>query len=73
MFFRKCFIIVLICFYLGIQDGYLALWKEGNNQPVETFPFRSAMLPDTDQKALAKGIRIEDAEHLARLMEDYLS
>ena len=62
-----------ICFTLGIHDGYIALWKQGCEKPVEVFPFRAAMLPQTDQKRLEEGIRIESAAELARLMEDYLS
>lgn len=62
-----------LIFLLGIQDGYIALWKDGSQEPVEVFPFRAEMLPAADQQALEKGIRIENSQQLAQLMEDYLS
>ncbi len=70
---RKLSIAFAISFLLGIQDGYIALWKDGCKAPVEVFPFRAEMLPTSDQKRLEEGIRIESSEELARLMEDYLS
>lgn len=73
MKYRKQFLAVALSFLLGIQDGYIALWKDGCSEPVEIFPFRAQMLPKADQEALEKGIRIENAEQLARLVEDYLS
>ncbi len=69
---RQIFAIIL-CFLLGIQDGYIALWKDGTDEPVEVFPFRAEMLPDADQKKLAEKIRIDNSDELAHLMEDYLS
>ena len=73
MKYRKIMTLILLGFLLGIQDGYIALWKDGRAEPVEVFPFRAEMLPSDDQKTLEKGIRIRNADHLAQLMEDYLS
>lgn len=73
MNYRKLLAVMALGFLLGIQDGHIALWKDGNPEPVEIFPFRADMLPEKDEKALKKGIRIEDPTQLARLMEDYLS
>ena len=64
---------IALGFLLGIQDGYIALWKDGNAKPVEVFPFRAEMLPTADQNRLRNGIRIENAAQLAQMMEDYLS
>lgn len=58
---------------MGIQDGFIALWKDGCAQPVQTFPYRAESLPIADQQALEKGIRIDDNSELAQLLEDYLS
>ena len=66
-------LVVALGFILGIQDGYIALWKDGSAKPVEIFPFQAQLLPEKDQDALEKGIRIENADQLAQLMEDYLS
>lgn len=65
--------VIALFFLLGIHDGYIALWKDGADKPVEVFPIQAKLLPEADQKMLRQGIRIESAEHLARLMEDYLS
>ena len=73
MKYRRVLLIVALGFILGIQDGYIALWKDGCEKPVEVFPFQAQLLPEADQKSLANGIRIENAGQLARLMEDYLS
>ncbi len=73
MRWRKLLMIAALGFLLGIQDGYIALWKDGSSEPVEVFPFRAEMLPRADQQKLADGIRIENAQQLTQLMEDYLS
>ena len=64
---------VILCFLLGIQDGHIALWKEGTDEPIEVFPFRAEMLPLADRIELEKKIKISSCEELAHLMEDYLS
>lgn len=70
----RCFYIALICtFLLGIHDGYIALWKDGNPQPVQIYPYKAEFLPVADQKALEKGITVDDSRELAQLLEDYLS
>ena len=73
MKYRKQLAALALTFLLGIQDGYIALWKDGAVEPVEVFPFKAEMLPHADQQALKKGIRIESSSQLAQLMEDYLS
>ena len=70
---RRWLLVIALGFLLGIQDGYIALWKDGCEKPVEVFPFQAQLLPKDDQKRLQDGIRIESADELARLMEDYLS
>ena len=70
---RKLTLVIALGFLLGIQNGYIALWKDGNEEPVEVFPFRAEMLPRVDQEKLSLGIHIDSANELAQLMEDYLS
>jgi hypothetical protein len=64
---------MVLSFLLGIQDGYIALWKGTDPKPVEIFPIKAEMLPDADRKALAEGIRVDSSSKLAQLIEDYLS
>ena len=62
-----------LIFLLGIKDGHLALWKDGNPEPVEIFPIQSEMLPTADQELLRSGIQIDSSTDLAELLQDYLS
>ena len=64
---------LLLTFILGVRDGKVALWKEGQPEPVKVFPCRTAMLPPETRTALEKGIRIESMEDLEELAENYLS
>ncbi|MBQ8621223.1 MAG: BofC C-terminal domain-containing protein [Oscillospiraceae bacterium] len=70
---RYLYCILLLGFLLGVKDGYITLWRDGQAEPVKVFPYRVTMLPEKDRAALEKGIRIEENSDLARLMEDYLS
>ena len=70
---RRYSLLLVMGFLLGIYEGHIALWKDGSTEPVEVFPFRAGMLPPADQNKLRDGIRIENPQQLASLMEDYLS
>lgn len=67
------YITLLFGFLLGIRDGYIALWKDGNATPIRVFPYRAEYLPEADQRALENGIHIDGEEELKPLLEDYLS
>ena len=69
--FKK--ILLLFGFLLGISDGRIALWKDGQADPVKVFPYRAETLPLADQQALENGIHLDSKEDLIRLLEDYLS
>ena len=64
---------LLLGFILGSYRGYIALWHQGQTEPVRVFPYSVASLPPADQSALEKGIVIGDEKELARLLQDYLS
>lgn len=70
---RYLYIALIFGFLLGISDGYIALWKDGTEEPLQVFPYHARLLPLADQQALEKGIPIDTPEELNRLMEDYLS
>lgn len=65
--------ILCLGFLLGIHDGRIALWKDDDPQPVKVFPYYASMLPEADQRALKKGIYLDDDADLRQLLEDYLS
>lgn len=66
-------ILLLFGFILGSQNGYIALWEEGSEEPRQIFPYKVEALPPADQEALEEGIRLKDAGSLLQLLEDYLS
>ena len=72
---RKLFYVAvfLLGLYLGMHNGNLALWRDGNTEPEKVFPIKVALYPKIDQDALEKGIPIEDTEGLKKLLEDFLS
>jgi len=65
--------IVLTAFILGSKNGYVALWKGDDPEPVKVFPYPVSALPLKDQQALKSGIRLETMEDLYALLQDYLS
>ncbi len=75
MIIKRCWacLFLLFSFILGSHEGYIALWKDGDPKPVRVFPYSVRSLPQADQEALEKGIRIDSESELIRLVEDYLS
>ena len=66
---------VFLAFHLvlGTWKGYIALFREGCEEPRQIFPTPVASLPDTDRAALEKGIVVRSEQKLQQLLEDYLS
>lgn len=60
-------------FILGTYRGSVALWQDGKTKPIKVFPYSVSSLPSADQKALARGIRVESEAEILKLIEDYLS
>ena len=73
MKYSKQITALALSFLLGVQNGYIALWKTGCEKPLRVFPYQADMLPITDQLALKKGIVIKSDSKLAEFLEDYLS
>ena len=73
MKYRRLLTILALSFLLGVQNGYITLWKVGCEKPLWVFPYQAEMLPLTDQLALKKGIVIKSDSKLAEFLEDYLS
>lgn len=65
-------VICTIC-YLGIHNGYLALFDSAVSGPLMILPYHAQLYPETDQQALKKGIVYNSPEELSRLLEDFLS
>lgn len=70
---RQICAIVLLSFLLGVRDGRIALWKDGETEPWRVFPYPVYALPIETQQALKAGIRIDSMEDLDQLLENLLS
>ena len=64
---------LLLCCYLGLYNGHIALWTSGSDMPDHIFPYSAQLLPWQDQLALRQRIACPSQEELNRLLEDYLS
>ena len=72
---RKKIISLLLCAvcYLGIHNGYLALFDSAQPAPVLILPYKEQLYPESDRNALRQGIIYNTPEELTRLLEDFLS
>ena len=70
---RYLSILFALMFLLGNYKGYLALWKEDREDPVQIFPLQVSSLPEQDQSALDRGITARSETELSSLLEDFLS
>ena len=64
---------IVLGFILGNCKGYVALWKDGNPEPIQVFPCPVDSLPEADQLKLQEGIRARSEQELNQILEDYLS
>ena len=65
--------ILLLGFLLGVHNGRIALWKDGQNHPMKVFPYPAAVLPEATQQQLLKGMRVDSMEDLDQLLEILIS
>ena len=70
---RHAAMLLLASFLLGIHDGRLTLWREGEAHPEQIYDIREDSLPPADRLALRRGIRVESREELWMILENYLS
>lgn len=70
---RYAYLALILTFLLGCRDGFIALWKTPEKDPVYVFPYSITSLPPADHQKLETGIKVDTAEELMALLEDYLS
>lgn len=66
-------IILLLTLYLGLSDGYLAIFRKGEAQPMQVLPYHSSLFPQEDRQALRDGIPFASEAELNKLLEDFTS
>ncbi len=70
---RYAYLALIFTFLLGCRDGFVALWKIPEEEPVYVFPYSITSLPPADRQKLETGIKVETNQELMELLEDYLS
>ena len=58
-------------FLLGIRNGRLALWRDGDAHPEQSYDIRADTLPPADRLRLRQGIRVQTREEVWQLLENY--
>lgn len=66
-------LILFLGLYLGLQQGYLALWQDGSAEPIAVYPYHISLYPETDKELLEKGIPISSKPDFSKCIEDYFS
>lgn len=64
--------LLLLGYLLGVKNGQVAIWKGNDPQPARVFPWSMALLPGPIQRALEKGIYIEEESDIGRLIADMI-
>ena len=67
-----CTMALALGFLLGIREGKLTLWRDGQAKPEQIYDIRADSLPPADQLQLRRGIRVQSREELWLLLENYL-
>lgn len=72
-FYRIRATLLLAVLYLGVSNGYLAIYESKGAQPLQILPYPVSAYPQADQNALARGIPFDTREQLNKLLEDFTS
>lgn len=62
---------LVLSYLLGSYNGFVALWKSEDPEPIYRFPIQVDSLPVSDQVLLRKGIALPDLDAALRAVEDY--
>ncbi len=60
-------------YIIGEQDGKLAIFLDGNSEPLEVYDTYVSDLPEADRSYIKKGIRVTSVADLAAYLEDLTS
>lgn len=65
--------LLLLGFLVGIHNGYVAVWKDEDPQPIYVSPISADTLPEKDRQALEQGLHFPTYQALTQAIEDYCS
>lgn len=60
----------LSCYVIKSAEGGIALYKEGNAQPLAVYTLPVGGISTADMKLLQEGIRLKGMDEVTRLLED---
>lgn len=58
-------------YLLRDEGGRIALYRQGEQEPVKVYDIYTHLLPEPDVLSLQKGIPVESEDELERLLEDF--
>ena len=73
LFKARLALMLALGFLLGIHEGRLTLWRDGEDRPEQVYDIRADSLPPADRLQLRCGIRVESREDVWLLLENYLN
>lgn len=65
--------VLILGFLVGTYNGRLAVWKGNDPEPYRVYPCPVYLLPQKEQEALRKGIRINSMDDVGSFLENFLS
>ncbi len=65
--------VLLLGFLIGTYNGRLAIWKDDDPKPYRIYPCPIYLLPQKEQSALQRGIRIDNMDDVSNFLENFLS
>ena len=73
LFKARLALMLALGFLLGIHEGRLTLWRDGEDRPEQIDDIRADSLPPADRLQLRRGIRVESRVDGWLLLENYLN
>ena len=73
LFKARLALMMALGFLLGIREGRLTLWRDGEDRPEQVYDIQADSLPPADRLQLRRGIRVESREDVWLLLENYLN
>lgn len=70
---KKKLIVMLLALYLGTYGNQLALWQEGQEDPIRIYPYNAEIYTETDLNKLKNGIQIYGSGSLQTHLDDFQS